>query len=55
METFKSRKFVISVAVMVMAYVLVFVGKLEGRAWFEWAVGLVGVYGAANVVEGLKK
>ena len=37
--------------VIVMAYILVFIGKLEAKAWLDMAVIGVGIYSGANVAQ----
>lgn len=51
MDNFKSTKFVGTMVVIVMAYALVFVGKLEAKVWLDMAVIGVGIYAGANVAQ----
>jgi uncharacterized membrane protein AbrB (regulator of aidB expression) len=46
-----SRKFIGTMLVVVMAYGLVYLGKLEAKVWLDMAVIAVGIYQAANVTE----
>ena len=46
-----SRKFIGTLAVVVMAYGLVWVGKLEAKVWLDMAVVAMGIYLGANVAE----
>jgi hypothetical protein len=46
-----SRKFIGTLAVVVMAYVLVFTGKLDAKTWLDMSVVAVGIYGGLNVAE----
>lgn len=46
---FKSTKFWTTVGVLILSYALVWAGKIEAMSWFEWAIGLVGIYSIANV------
>lgn len=45
-----STKFILTVLVLIMSYVLVLVKMLDALEWFKWAVGLAGIYGTANVL-----
>lgn len=51
MDSFKSTKFIITCAVLVMSYVLVFVGKMEAKVWFEFACIASGIFATGNVVQ----
>ena len=50
-ENLISSKFIMSCAILLLSYALVFVGKLDAKSWFEWATAVVGVYATANVVQ----
>ena len=50
-ENFLSTKFIGTMVVIILAYALVFVGKLEAQTWLEMAVAGVGIYSAANVAQ----
>ncbi|MFA7000364.1 MAG: hypothetical protein WC241_04610 [Candidatus Paceibacterota bacterium] len=49
MNNLKSRKFIITVLVLLLSFGLVITKQLESKMWFEWAVGLVAAYGIINV------
>ena len=51
MDNWKSTKFIGTMAVIILAYGLVFIGKLEAQIWLEMAVAGVGIYSAANVAQ----
>lgn len=51
MESFKSRKFLITVAVLVMSYALVFVNQLDAKTWFQFACLATGIYATGNVAQ----
>jgi hypothetical protein len=46
-----STKFIGTMVVIILAYALVFVGKLEAQTWLELAVASVGIFSAANVAQ----
>jgi len=46
-----STKFILACAVLLLSYILVFVGKLDAKSWFEWATAVTAIYGTANVVQ----
>jgi len=46
-----SRKFIGTLLVVVMAYGLVWVGKLDAKTWLDMSVVAVGIYGGLNVAE----
>jgi hypothetical protein len=50
-DNFLSTKFVLTVLVLVMSYVLVFIGKLEAKQWLDLAVIAGGLYAGANVAQ----
>ncbi len=50
-DNWLSTKFILTVAVLVMSYVLVFVGKMEAQTWFEFACIASGIYASANVAQ----
>jgi hypothetical protein len=45
-----STKFILTILVLIMSYVLVFVGKLDAKQWFDVATVAAGLYMGANVV-----
>ena len=49
-DSFGSTKFLMTIAVLVMSYVLVFVGKLEAKTWFEFACVASGIYATGNTI-----
>ena len=49
MNNLLSRKFLITLLVLVLSFILVVTKQLESKSWFEWAVGLVAIYGVVNV------
>lgn len=51
MDNFLSTKFVGTVLVIIMAYGLVWVGKLDAKTWLDMAVLGVGIYAGANVAQ----
>ena len=51
MDNFKSTKFVGTMAVILLAYGLVFTGKLDAKTWLDMAIAGVGIYGGLNVVQ----
>jgi hypothetical protein len=51
MDNFKSTKFALTVLVLLLSYVLVFVGKLDAKTWFEFATIGLGLYSGANVLQ----
>lgn len=48
-DNFLSTKFIGTMLVVVMAYGLVFIGKLDAKTWLDMAVVAVGIYGGLNV------
>jgi len=48
MNNLKSRKFIITILVLVLSFGLVITKQLEAKTWFEWAVGLVALYSVGN-------
>ena len=46
----RSTKFLSTLFVILMAYGLVFVGKLEAKEWLDMATIAVGLYQASNVL-----
>jgi hypothetical protein len=50
-DNFLSTKFIGTMVVIVLAYGLVFVGKLDAKSWLELAVASVGIFSAANVAQ----
>lgn len=48
---FQSTKFWMTLIVLVLSYILVFVGKLEAKTWFEFATVGLGLFAGANVIE----
>jgi len=51
MDNFKSTKFILTCLVMLLSYGLIFVGKLDAKLWFEFAIGSLAIYSTANVVQ----
>lgn len=49
-DNFLSTKFLLTVAVLIMSYILVFVGKMDAKVWFEFACIASGIYATGNVV-----
>lgn len=45
-----STKFLLTVLVLILSYVLVLVKMLDALEWFKWAVGLAGIYSTGNVL-----
>jgi hypothetical protein len=50
-ENFLSTKFISTLVVIVMAYALVFAGKLDAKDWMDMATVAVGIFTAGNVVQ----
>ncbi len=48
-----STKFLLTVLVLILSYILVLVKMLEALEWFKWAVGLAGIYSTGNVLSKL--
>ena len=46
-----SRKFIGSMAVVILAYGLVFTGKLEAQVWLNMATVVMGIYTVGNVTQ----
>lgn len=50
-----SRKFLLTCAVVLLSYALVFSGKLQAKEWLDMAVIAAGIYSAANVANDVLK
>jgi hypothetical protein len=48
---FRSRKFALTIAALIMSSIFLAVGKLAGSEWVTVTIFILGLYGAANVVE----
>jgi len=48
---FRSRKFALTIAALIMASVFLYIGKLAGSEWVTVTIFILGLYGAANVME----
>jgi hypothetical protein len=46
-----SRKFILTVVVLVLSFVMVLAQRLDTQTWMQMAVAIVGVYSAANVIQ----
>lgn len=55
MDNILSTKFLGAVLVIVLAYVLVFVGKLSANDWLGMSVAAMGIYSGANVIQKFTK
>lgn len=51
MDNFKSTKFLLTCAVLLMSYALIFTGKMDAKTWFEFACVASGIYATSNVVQ----
>ena len=50
-DKYRSRKLGLSIAAMIMAAVFLYVGKIAGSEWVTVNIFILGLYGAANVME----
>lgn len=50
MDNFLSTKFILTVLVLVLSYVLVQTGKLEVKQWLDMALWFISVYVVGNTV-----
>jgi uncharacterized membrane protein YhdT len=50
-DNWLSTKFILTVAVLLMSYALVFVGKMDAKTWFEFACIASGIYAGSNVAQ----
>ena len=50
-DRFRSRKFALAATSLVCSAVGLFMGMLDGNAWFLSVGVILGLYGAANVAE----
>lgn len=48
-----SRKFLLTVLVLILSYVLVIIGKVDAKEWMTMAIVAAGIYSGANVADGL--
>lgn len=48
-ENLKSTKFIVSMAVLVLSFILTILKMIDALEWFKWAISLVGIYTAGNV------
>ena len=55
MNSLLSRKFILTVLVLLLSYGLVFAGKLDSKTWFEFATIGIGLYSTANVISKFTK
>lgn len=44
-----SRKFLLSLLLIVLSFVLVLVGKIEAKDWLDFSIFLSGIYTVGNV------
>jgi len=49
MQKFGGRKFILSVGLIVLSYILVLVGKMTTKEWLDFAMMIAGIYTAGNV------
>lgn len=50
MSDLTSRKFLLTILVLVMSYALVILGKVDAKEWMTIAVIASGIYSGANVM-----
>ena len=46
-----SRKFILTILVVTLSFVLVITGKLDSKDWLAMAVVASGIYSAANITQ----
>jgi hypothetical protein len=49
MEKLISRKFIMTVGLVVLSYILVLVGKMTSKEWIEFSMVIAGIYTFGNV------
>jgi len=49
MEKLLSRKFIMTVGLVVLSYVLVLVNKMTAKEWIEFSMVIAGIYTFGNV------
>jgi len=47
-----SRKFLLTVLVLILSYVLVILGKVDAKEWMTIAIIAAGIYSSANIADG---
>ena len=55
MNKFKSRKFGLTILILTLASLFLYIDKLTGGEWITICTLVLGMYKAANIVEGKEK